>query len=482
VSVFVPKPHTPLQWAGMDSHELTGHKQELLAEHGRRLRVAVRMHDNTQSHLEAIFARGDRACADLLERAFRLGCRFDGWDEVMDKDLWQRAIAEEHAASGFDPQRYLAGLALHSRLPWSHIDTGVDVDFLRVEFRRALMNRSSPPCGKSVQRMLHPSNVAEAVAAADEKLVCYDCGVACDLHEMKRQRLFFLRRMNAWAEGERPAPAARPSAGGHRTAPRPLTRFAQAEARRYRLRYSKLGPAAYLAHLDLVRHLPRIFRRAGLDIAYSSGFHPKPALSFGPALGLGMPSLGEILDVKLSDDVTPAELLRRLNAVSLAGIEFLAATTLQESQPALGRMLARAQYAVLLPDGANPATALAAYASGASLLAARRERQDSRKSAPASQVDVRPFITDVAAASEDAARLWTGMLGWRGSEPTHVLTFGVVVSALGSARPVEVVEAFYDQAVARQASIARLGLWAAGEGEGFVDPLYETRVPPLGNS
>jgi radical SAM family uncharacterized protein/radical SAM-linked protein len=482
VSVFVPKPHTPLQWAAMDSHELTAHKQELLAEHGRRLRVAVRVHDNTQSHLEAIFARGDRACADLLERAFRLGCRFDGWDEVMDKDLWERAIVEEHAASGFDSQRYLGGLALPSRLPWSHIDTGVDVDFLRVEFRRALMNRSSPPCGKSVQRLLHPSTVAEAMAAADEKLVCYDCGVACDLHEMKRQRLFFLRRMNAWAEGERPAPAARPSAGGHRTAPRPLTRFAQAEARRYRLRYTKLGPAAYLAHLDLVRHLPRVFRRAGFDIAYSRGFHPKPGFSFGPALGLGMPSLGEILDVKLSDDVTPAELLRRLNAVSLDGIEFLAATTLQESQPALGRMLARAQYAVLLPDGANPATALAAYASGAPLLAARRERQDSRKSAPASQVDVRPFITDVAAASEDAARLWTGMLGWRGSEPTHVLTFGVVVSALGSARPVEVVEAFYDQAVARQASIARLGLWAAGEGEGFVDPLHETQVPPLGDS
>jgi radical SAM-linked protein len=289
---------------------------------------------------------------------------------------------------------------------------------------------------------------------------------------MKRQRLFFLRRMNAWAPVERPAPTARPSAGGHRTAPRPLTRFAQGEAHRYRLRYTKLGPAAYLAHLDLVRHLPRIFRRAGLDIAYSRGFHPKPGLSFGPALGLGVPSLGEILDVKLSDEVIPAELLCRLNAVSLAGIEFLAAAALQESQPALGRILARAQYAVLLPDQASAGTALAAYASGAPLLAARRERQDSRKSAPASQVDVRPFVTDVAAASEAAALRWTAMLGWRGAEPDHVLTFGVAVSALGSARPVEVVEAFYDQAVARQASIARLGLWAAAEdGGGFVDPL-----------
>ena len=86
--------------------------------------------------------------------------------------------------------------------------------------------------------------------------------------------------------------AARP-----RTSPsRPAAR-AQGEPHRYRLRYTKLGRVAYLGHLDLVRHLPRIFRRAGLELFYSVGFHPKPELSFGPALGLGIPSLGELLDV-----------------------------------------------------------------------------------------------------------------------------------------------------------------------------------------
>jgi radical SAM family uncharacterized protein/radical SAM-linked protein len=484
VSVFVPKPHTPLQWAAMDSRELTAHKQALLAEHGRRLGVAVRMHDNTQSHLEAIFARGDRACAGLLERAFRLGCRFDGWDDALRADLWERAIAEEHAASGFDPERYLGRLAERSRLPWDHIDTGVDTDFLRAEYGKALACRLSPPCGKSVQRILHPSNVAEAVATVAEKLVCYDCGVACDLDEMKRQRLFFLRRMNAWAPVEREAAAVRPAAGKRLAAPRPLTRFVEAEARRYRLRYTKLGQAAYLAHLDLVRHLPRIFRRAGLDIAYSRGFHPKPGLCFGPALGLGMPSLGELLDVKLSDELTPVELLRRLNAVSLDGIEFSAAAALQESEPALGRVLVRAQYAVWLPDGVRAATALRAYASGAPLLAARRDRQDSRKSAPAARVDVRPSLIDVATASEDDARIFSAKLGWVHARPDNLIIFGVVVSALGSARPVEVVEALADASVASRASIARLGLWAAAgkgafqkEGAAWLDPLLVTARP-----
>jgi radical SAM family uncharacterized protein/radical SAM-linked protein len=495
VSVFVPKPHTPLQWAAMDSRELTAHKQALLAEHGRRLRVVVRMHDNTQSHLEAIFARGDRACADLLERAFRLGCRFDGWDDALRADLWEQAMAEQHAATGFDPERYLGSFGEQSRLPWDHIDTGVDVDFLRAEYHKALAHRLSPPCGKAVQRLLHPATVAEAVEAAAERLVCYDCGVACDLDEMKRQRLFFLRRMNAWAPVEPRAAVARPAAGKRAAAPRPLTRFVQAEAHRYRLRYTKLGQAAYLAHLDLVRHLPRIFRRAGLDIAYSHGFHPKPGLCFGPALGLGLPSLGELLDVKLGDEISPAELLRRLNAVSLPGIEFLAAAALQESEPALGRVLARAQYAVLLPDGVSSATALAAYASGAPLLAARRERQDSRRSAPESSVDVRPSVTDVAAASDGTADLLAAKLGWLGASPKNVLIFGVKVSALGSARPVEVVEAFTDPTVAREAPIARLGLWAApaksaGEEEGgaqekgaaFVDPLQLSCVANAANS
>jgi len=471
VSVFVPKPHTPLQWAAMDSRDLTAHKQALLTEHSRRLGVMVRMHDNTQSHLEAIFARGDRACADLLERAFRLGCRFDGWDDALRVDLWEQAMVEEKAAAGFDPERSLGGFGEQSRLPWDHIDTGVDVGFLRAEYKKALAHRLSPPCGKAVQRLLHPSTVAQAVEAADEKLVCYDCGVACDLGEMKRQRLFFLRRMNAWAPVERPPAAARPAAGKRAGAPRPVTRFAQAASRRYRLRYTKAGQAAYLAHLDLVRHLPRIFRRAGLDIAYSHGFHPKPGLCYGPALGLGVPSLGELLDVKLSDDLTPAELLRRLNAVSLPGVEFLAAAALQEGDPALGRILARAQYAVLLPEGASATTAALAYSSGAPLLAVRRERQDSRKSSTAASTDVRRSITDVSAASEELAGVLAARLGWTEGTSDRILTFGVIVSALGSARPVEVVEAFTDPAAARQSPIARLGLWATQEDGAFVDPL-----------
>src|SRR6185369_5749513 len=117
-------------------------------------------------------------------------------------------------------------------------------------------------------------------------------------------------------EGERTARHAKPT---------PPVRASQGIQRRYRIRYTKLGRVAYLGHLDLVRHLPRIFRRAGFELYYSVGFHPKPELSFGPALGLGIPSLGELLDVSLIDDVTPDELLQRLGPVTLDGVELLGA-------------------------------------------------------------------------------------------------------------------------------------------------------------
>ena len=169
VSTFVPKPHTPFAWAAMDSREEIARKQALLAEHARRLRVDLRLHENLPSHLEGIFARGDRACADLLERAFRLGCRFDGWSEVLRPDLWEQAIAEEAVAHGFDPARYLGAIPEDARLPWDHLDVGVERDFLRKEWHQALRHRASPPCGKPAGQLLHPASVAEAEAAADRQ-------------------------------------------------------------------------------------------------------------------------------------------------------------------------------------------------------------------------------------------------------------------------------------------------------------------------
>src|SRR5262249_54495760 len=152
------------------------------------------------------------------------------------------------------------------------------------EYRKALKSRLSPPCGKVAGQFVHATNLKDANAET-RRLVCYDCGVACDLGAMKSERLVFLRTMNA----EEPRQAKPP-------APIPKTppKVDQGEAFRYRFAFTKLGPAALLSHLDLIRALPRVFRRVGIPIHYSQGFHPKPDMIFSPALSLGVASLGEV--------------------------------------------------------------------------------------------------------------------------------------------------------------------------------------------
>jgi radical SAM family uncharacterized protein/radical SAM-linked protein len=469
VSTHVPKPHTPFQWAAMDTEAETARKQTLLAQTARALRVELKMHENHQSHIEGIFSRGDRACADLLERAFRLGCRFDGWDDQLRVELWDQAIDEERQRANFEPQRYLGTIPVTARLPWDHLDMQLEPDFLAKEYRKALKDRLSPPCGKPYKQLLHHSNVAAAEAGAQQKLVCYDCGIACDLDGMKKERLYYLRRMNAWtppAEVQAPARRDQDAVGASRKSRLPIARAKQGEPLRYRLRYTKLCRIAYLGHLDLIRHLPRIFRRAGLEIFYSVGFHPKPELTFGPALGLGIPSLGELLDVKLIEDVSPENLVRRLNEVSLEGIEFLGCAALGQDDRALGRVVARAGFAARLPAEASVASALVDFAQGNPLSVVRAGAPG--QGAIGRRVDVRKSLVDVSAPDAASAALLEQKLGW---DPTRVITFGVTVSHEGSARPIEVLEALVGPAFAEKADFARLSLFGVSAEGALIDAM-----------
>jgi radical SAM family uncharacterized protein/radical SAM-linked protein len=481
VSTHVPKPHTPFQWAAMDGEEETGRKQGLLAEAARRLRVDLKMHENYQSHLEGIFSRGDRACADLLERAYHKGCRFDGWDDVLRPEVWDEAIAEEEAR-GFAAGKYLGTIPVTARLPWDHIDIGLEPDFLAKEYRKALKDRLSPPCGKVYKQLLHPNSVAQAEAERARKLICYDCGVACDLTAMKEERLYYLRRMNAWTAPATPAAVARPRIEGltaeelagpappkNRSSMRPVTSIQQGEGVRYRFRYSKLGRPIYLGHLDLIRHLPRIFRRAGFELFYSEGFHPKPELSFGPALGLGIPSFGEVLDVKMVGVVDPEILRHGLQAVTLDGLDFLSAARLEEADRALGRVLSGAEYAALVPQGVSVEDALTRHASSEPLSVIRPGSDEKGRRKPGRRVEVRQSLEAVGLPTPEVAEQLRAQLGW---VPGRIITFRVAVTHLGSARPIEVVEALAGPEAAAGAALARLGLCAVGaRDERGVDPL-----------
>ncbi len=339
VSTHVPKPHTPFQWCAMDAPADVEQKQRWLEEEARVAGVDLRVHDCATSWLEAVFARGDRSLAPVLERAYRAGARFDSWEDQKRMRVWEEAFVAE----GVDPGKYLGTIPVMARLPWDHIDVGLEDGFLLREYRKAYKDRLSLPCGKVAGAFVHATNLRDA-GVDGRNLVCYDCGIACDLGAMREQRLVFLRKLGA-AEPRPAAPA--PVAGAQ--AKRPRVREAQGEPRRYRFVYEKLGPAAFLSHLDVIRALPRAFRRLELPLYYSRGFHPKPDMIFGPALSLGVASLSEAVDIKIAADLDPSALLEALSAGAQRGLRFAGGEVLGAGDAGITRVVDAARYVVGIP-------------------------------------------------------------------------------------------------------------------------------------
>jgi radical SAM-linked protein len=205
-------------------------------------------------------------------------------------------------------------------------------------------NRLSLPCGKAAGMFVHHTNLEDA-EADQRKLVCYDCGIACDLTAMRRERLVSLSKLGARTKREPRPPSQLPVRGAVRRLP-----FKEGEAvRRYRFQYTKLGPSALLSHLDLIRALPRALRRLDVPLKYTVGFHPKPDMSFGPALSLGVFSLCEFVDVKITADLEPGDLLGALTAGSHEGLRFVAAAQLGDNDAAVSRVVDTARYVVAVP-------------------------------------------------------------------------------------------------------------------------------------
>ena len=336
VSTHVPKPHTPFQWCAMDSHDEIRRKQSVLRDEATKTRVHLKMHNSDGSWLEGMLARGDRRLGDVIEGAFRRGARFDSWDEKLDFGAWMDALEEQR----IDPAWFLGTIPVSAPLPWSHIDVGLEQGFLAREYRKALRNRLSPPCGKTVGSFVHHTNVQDA-EAEKKRLVCYDCGVACDLTQMKEERIGFLRSMDAL--GPR-APATLPVSEDTEDPMvdrRPFHDVDQGPPMRIRLGFRKIGRPSYSSHLDLVRSFPRMLRRVGLPLYYSEGFRPLPKLTFGPALPVGTSSLCEHVDVRLRAAESPNldKLCERLNQVAIDGIEFFGCEVLGPNDAALNRVI-----------------------------------------------------------------------------------------------------------------------------------------------
>lgn len=147
VSSFVPKPHTAFQWYGQNTVDTLHEKQNYLRSLLRDRNISFNWHDARISFLEGVFARGDRRLGKVLMEAWRRGAKFDGWSEHFKYEVWLAAFA----AAGLDPHFYATReRSFAERLPWDHLDAGVNKAFLRREYERALAGTFTADCRRDL--------------------------------------------------------------------------------------------------------------------------------------------------------------------------------------------------------------------------------------------------------------------------------------------------------------------------------------------
>ncbi|REK31491.1 MAG: TIGR03960 family B12-binding radical SAM protein [Planctomycetota bacterium] len=136
VSNFVPKPHTPYQWNGMQRREYFHWAHQYLYARRRLRSVNVKCHDVELSLLEGALSRADRRMAAAIELAWRRGARMDSWNEQFDGERWWTAMREV----GIDIERTLhKSNELGDRLPWDHVNVKKGRQFLEKEQDRAVV-------------------------------------------------------------------------------------------------------------------------------------------------------------------------------------------------------------------------------------------------------------------------------------------------------------------------------------------------------
>ena len=304
ISTFVPKPFTPFQWQRQITIDETKEKQDFFKKNIRHKNLKLKWHDREMSFLEGLMARGDEKISDLVAKAFYSGCRFDGWSDLFQFDIWKQAIDD----LGIETDNYLGEKDMNDALPWDNIDCGITKEFLVEEYEKSLDAELTEDCRSAG---------------------CYQCGVCSG----------DIRIIEAGV----PQPAA--TTRKHVSSPYNST------IRRFRISFAKRGKAGMMSHLEMSASIVRAINISGFVFAFSEGFHPHPRISFPYALPVGVESLCEYADIQIKGyNGPPEDFVLRVNSCLPSGIEILSAETISPEAPSLFKLIGGFNYEIYLPN------------------------------------------------------------------------------------------------------------------------------------
>jgi len=344
VATFIPKSHTPFQWASQislaESQKRIGWVKDRLKLPG----IQVKWQDPKVSLLEGIWARGDRRLSRLLETAYHKGCRFDGWSDHFNFNIWQEAFVE----AGIDIDFYTTRVRdVCEPLPWDPIDTQITKEFLISEWENSTHQAFTPDCRMGA---------------------CNSCGV-CDFSDIEPKTFEQFPRA-----GAAPAPAG--------------TSALDAVYQKLHIVYAKQGPAKYFGHLEMVNILLRAFKRTAIPLKFTEGFHPKPKVSFDDPLPIGIESEAENFTVMVSTHVDVNHLAAALNSNLPDGLLILNCTIATTGLDRSPRK--RHTFKIALKDKSFAGEELAAFIENPDVTITRTNRKGTLKN-----INLKDMVEDI---------------------------------------------------------------------------------------
>jgi radical SAM-linked protein len=372
VATFIPKPHTPFQWADQIPLDAARQKIRRLRDKLKAPGIQFKWQPPEVSQIEGLWARGDRRLAQLLIKAYRLGCRFDGWSDHFNHSLWQEACRLEGVSieSSAEQQRELS-----ETLPWDHIDTGVSKEYLQKEYHKALSGELTEDCRTGT---------------------CNHCSV-CDFEKIAP--VLFSQCDADWPIKTPPMGATQPG------------------FRKLLVTFSKTGSARFLGHLEMANIFARVFRRSGVRLKYSEGYHPQPKLAFLDALPVGMESHQEYLVITVSGEVDTGKFVSCLNSNLPEGLKVIDCCHLPPGTEKAEEFIVT--YRVVSDDGIFDDNQIDAGMKKSEWIVERTNRKGKVR-----HIDLRPFVLGLERVSASELNLTLK------STPGHVVRPGAVVAYL----------------------------------------------------
>ncbi len=193
-----------------------------------------------------------------------------------------------------------------------------------------------------------------------------------------------------------------------------------------RIKFSKHGALKFIGHLDIMRYFQKVFRRSGIDIAYTEGFSPHQVMSFAAPLGVGLESDGEYMDVEFNSLESTEDVKRKMNEQMAEGMEVLSVVVLPEKSGSAMAAVAAAGYYIAFPDGFEPSQgwreAIKEFLQAEQILMEKQTKKS------VLEIDLKPSIYDFRLSS------------YQGKNCLYLM---VNASSAGNIKPAMVMEAIF---------------------------------------